>query len=64
MFNIPALVSFAVTILLTFLKSTVKNLDSTKAKALAFALTTLRDAINDFLTVFDQKFTPEGRFKE
>jgi hypothetical protein len=63
MFNVPGLVSFAITILLTFLKSTIKNIDSVKAKQLEAILSTLRDAINDFLHVFDKKFTPEGKFK-
>ena len=50
--NIPAIVSFAIMILVTFLKGTIKNPSSPEAQKIKAILTVLRDEINDFLSVF------------
>ncbi len=49
---LPIIIGWVIPILLTFLKSTVKNADSATAQKLKVVLTMVRDSINDFLTVF------------
>jgi hypothetical protein len=50
---VTSLVGFAITILLNFLKATIKNHDSATAQKLKVVLTMVRDAITEFLTVFN-----------